>query len=164
MAMTVSNEPLATVLHGEFDQLDQEACAACEAEGAGNGAPDHPRRARTGKPRIQTRMNLRATAPVLDLTKGQQPRVAARKNYVPDAGGFLRFPLPYCEFPELVTFLDLNDVEFVYLKHALLMRFPFLDRFRADSAGNRFRLLHRGLDANEKTIELYRFVSEDDSR
>ena len=42
--------------------------AACEAEGTGNGATDHPRRARKGKPRTQTRKILRATAPVLDPT------------------------------------------------------------------------------------------------
>jgi hypothetical protein len=42
--------------------------AACEAEGAGNGATDRPRRARRGKPRRQTRMILRAAAPVLDPT------------------------------------------------------------------------------------------------
>ena len=42
--------------------------AACEAEGTGNGVTDQPRRARRGKPRRQTRMILRATAPVLDPT------------------------------------------------------------------------------------------------
>ncbi|MEE8104350.1 MAG: glycosyltransferase family 39 protein [Planctomycetota bacterium] len=89
-----------------------------------------------------------------------QPLVAARKNYVTDFGGFRRSPLPFCEFPELVTFLDRNDVEFVYLKYGLLKKFPFIDTFRAGAAGSRFRLLHRGLDAGEKTIELYRFVSE----
>ena len=42
--------------------------AACEAEGTGNGVTDHPTRARRGKPRIQPRAVLRATAPVLDPT------------------------------------------------------------------------------------------------
>ena len=42
--------------------------AAFEEAGAGNGATDHPTRARRGKPRIRTRTILRATAPVLDPT------------------------------------------------------------------------------------------------
>ena len=42
--------------------------AACEVEGAGNGATDYPRRAQRGKPRTQPRVLLRATAPVLDPT------------------------------------------------------------------------------------------------
>ena len=44
--------------------------AAFEVAGTGNGATDHPRRARSGKPRTQTRMILRATAPALDPTDG----------------------------------------------------------------------------------------------
>ena len=42
--------------------------AACEAEGTGNGATDHTRRARSGKPRTLTSVLLRVTAPVLDPT------------------------------------------------------------------------------------------------
>ena len=42
--------------------------AAFEEAGAGDGATDGPKRARRGKPRIQPREVLRATAPVLDPT------------------------------------------------------------------------------------------------
>ena len=82
--------------------------AACEAEGTGNGVTDHPRRARRGKPRIQTRKILRATAPVLDptavlrgdpvmvrdwlltyyvldvLTEGVEPSLRRPKPYLPE--------------------------------------------------------------------------------
>jgi hypothetical protein len=43
--------------------------ATCEVAGAGNGATETPRRARRGKPWIQTRRLLRTTAPVLDPTE-----------------------------------------------------------------------------------------------
>jgi hypothetical protein len=43
--------------------------AAFEEAGAGNGVTDIPKRARRGKPRIQPREILRATAPVLDPTR-----------------------------------------------------------------------------------------------
>src|SRR4029453_4830621 len=42
--------------------------ATCEVAGAGDGGTETPRRARRGKPWIQTRRLLRATAPVLDPT------------------------------------------------------------------------------------------------
>ncbi len=50
--------------------------APFEVAGTGNGATDHPTRARRGKPRTQTRAILRATAPVLDPTG---PRSSLRK-------------------------------------------------------------------------------------
>jgi putative transposase len=43
--------------------------AACDVAGTGNGVTDQPSRARRGKPRIQTRTILWATAPVLDPTR-----------------------------------------------------------------------------------------------
>src|SRR4030095_8084480 len=43
--------------------------ATCEVAGAGDGVTETPRRARRGKPWIQTRRLLRATAPVLDPTE-----------------------------------------------------------------------------------------------
>src|SRR4029453_5089087 len=42
--------------------------ATCDVAGAGNGVTETPRRARRGKPWIQTRGLLRAAAPVLDPT------------------------------------------------------------------------------------------------
>jgi hypothetical protein len=42
--------------------------ATCDVAGAGNGVTATPKRARRGKPRIQPRRSLRATAPVLDPT------------------------------------------------------------------------------------------------
>jgi hypothetical protein len=44
--------------------------ATCDAAGAGNGATVNPNRARRGKPRLQPSIHLRATAPVLDPTRG----------------------------------------------------------------------------------------------
>ena len=49
--------------------------AAFEEAGAGNGVTDVPKRARRGKPRIQTRDVLRTTAPVLDPTCSSRPLI-----------------------------------------------------------------------------------------
>jgi hypothetical protein len=51
--------------------------AAFEEAGAGNGATDIPTRARRGKPRIQTRDALPATAPALDPTSRYPPSISA---------------------------------------------------------------------------------------
>ncbi len=68
--------------------------AACEAEGTGNGATANPKRARRGKPMIQPRAVLQATAPVLDPTARAWPARLGCDSAVSSSGngGFARPP------------------------------------------------------------------------
>ncbi|NIV31480.1 MAG: hypothetical protein GWN58_18915 [Anaerolineae bacterium] len=65
--------------------------------------------------------------------------------------------LPYTDYEGLVKYCDLNYVDFLYLKHRRVERYPFFEAFIQGSSPPDFALLYRGVDAYGEGLGLYRF-------
>jgi len=63
---------------------------------------------------------------------------------------------PYANYKTLIRFCDLKRVDFLYLKHSRVKKYPFFNAFLQKEHFAEFRLLYKGLDAKGKVIELYR--------
>lgn len=65
--------------------------------------------------------------------------------------------MPYTDYAGLVKYCDLNQVDFVFLEHRKIKKFPFLKAFLKEHVPLEFSLLYKGADALGYNIELYRF-------
>ena len=86
------------------------------------------------------------------------PVIVARKGYLAHFTSGKRVHLPSADYPNLVQYCALNDVDFLFLEHPLTGTFPFLDAFASDSAHAEFRLLYRSADSDGAMLEVYRFT------
>jgi len=66
------------------------------------------------------------------------------------------FFFPYANYKTLIRFCDLKRVDFLYLKHSRVKKYPFFNAFLQKEYSAEFFLLYKGLDVKGKTIELYR--------
>ena len=56
--------------------------------------------------------------------------IVARKAFLAYYANATAYFLPYTDYAGLVRYCDLNDVDYVYLQHNLVYKFPFADRFK----------------------------------
>jgi len=63
---------------------------------------------------------------------------------------------PYGDYKTLIRFCDLKRVDFLYLKHNRVKKYPFFSAFLQKEHPAEFRLLYKGIDAKGKVVELYR--------
>lgn len=90
---------------------------------------------------------------------GRQPVVTARKNYIAYYSGAQTVYLPYAEYGELVQYLRLNNVDFLYLSYDLIDDYPFLRKFEQGRDLQDFNLLFEGANARGGKIQLYRLIN-----
>jgi hypothetical protein len=83
------------------------------------------------------------------------PRVAVRKAYFTYFAEAQRFFLPYTDYPGLVRYCRLNDIDYVLLQDNLVSWFPFYERFESDPPD--FQRLYKSADELGNLIRLYRF-------
>lgn len=88
---------------------------------------------------------------------GRTPLIAGRRNYFAYYAGGEDLRLPYAEYARLLTYLQLNEVDFVYLQYGPARDFPFMTNFEAGETDG-LELLYQGLDARGHTVELYRVL------
>lgn len=86
--------------------------------------------------------------------------VAARKGYLPYYSGTRNIITPFTDYNGLVNYLNLNNVTYLFLEHALLDRFPFIENFNEGSYGNDFLLLHETIDRQGRKYSLYKLISD----
>jgi hypothetical protein len=67
--------------------------------------------------------------------------------------------LPYTNYEGLVKYCQLNHVDFLYLKHSLVKKYPFFQAFMQEIPPPHFDLLYRAIDTHRGNIELYSFNS-----
>lgn len=97
---------------------------------------------------------------IKDVTQqelGHAPIIAAQRGYLAYfVGGEQRY-LPYTDYKGLVRYCKLNHVDFVYLKRARLLEYPFMPSFDQKAAAD-FVLLYsaQGKDKSD-SVALYRF-------
>lgn len=85
------------------------------------------------------------------------PVIASRKGYLAYFTGGKQVCVPYIDYEGLVKYCELNKVYFLYLKHELLVTYPFMADFLRDQPPRDFVLIYSGVDPYGKKIELYRF-------
>ena len=87
-----------------------------------------------------------------------RPKIAARKIYLPYYAQSDVEVVPFADYDNLIYYLNVNNVDFVYLHHYLLRHFPFMEKFRYGDISDDFTLLYQGEDVRTgEKIELYRF-------
>jgi 4-amino-4-deoxy-L-arabinose transferase-like glycosyltransferase len=85
------------------------------------------------------------------------PVIAGRRNYLAYYAGGDDLRLPYVEYDRLLTYLQLNEVDFLYLQYGPARDFPFMASFEAGETDG-LELLYQGRDAHGHTVELYRVL------
>jgi hypothetical protein len=90
---------------------------------------------------------------------GRPARVARRKNYLSYYAGADGVRLPYTDYPGLVRYLTLNDVDFLFLEYAQIAEYPFVTEFQRGTPPPGFSLLHRA-DGPVGRVELFQFLPE----
>jgi len=86
---------------------------------------------------------------------GNFPVIAAQRGYLSYFAGARQEYLPYCDYDKFVNWCSLNGIDFLYLKHSRLHKYPWFKVFLQENPPPDFDLIYRGLDAGGKTIELY---------
>lgn len=87
--------------------------------------------------------------------KLSEAKISSRKHYVSFYSGLERVRIPYAEYNELVNYLNLNSVDYLYLDYRKLKSYPFLDDFSGDISSD-FTLLFDGVNWKNDNIRLYR--------
>lgn len=95
---------------------------------------------------------------------GRAPRLSSRTSYLAYSANAERLYLPYADYDAFVRYCALNKVDFVFLQHSLIRRFPFLERFQEGDFEDHFQLLYVGADTAGETLELYRRIGQDPGR
>jgi hypothetical protein len=91
----------------------------------------------------------------VDANLHRKPRITARTNYLAFLADVANFPLPYTDYPGLVRYCELNNIDYVFLEDARLSAFPFLANFRrGDTPG--FERIYAGNDSRSVPVGLYR--------
>lgn len=114
---------------------------------------------------VYDRDSLTAPAAVLAEARARDfpdapPRVATRQGYIAWMSGTTIVPLPFTDYAGLVTYLRLNEADFLYLDHRLLRGRPFAAAFADPSAVPDFELIYRGAAPDGAALELYRFLPD----
>jgi 4-amino-4-deoxy-L-arabinose transferase-like glycosyltransferase len=86
---------------------------------------------------------------------GREPRVAARKQYLPYYSGGVVVALPYTDYDGLVRYLRANSVDYLFLEDWQITSYPFVKTF-AERASADFTFLDRQTDPTGRTTALYR--------
>jgi hypothetical protein len=85
--------------------------------------------------------------------------VTSERGYIAYFANSKRVFLPYTNYEGLVKYCQLNHVDFLYLKHALVKEYPFFQAFMQEIPPPHFDLLYRAIDTHRGNIELYSFNS-----
>jgi 4-amino-4-deoxy-L-arabinose transferase-like glycosyltransferase len=84
--------------------------------------------------------------------------IVARKTYLAYYADANYFHAPYTTYNKFVKYCQLNDVDFIFLQHKLLKKYPFLNSFTEGKIADDFRLIHAETDLKGNKIELYRVI------
>lgn len=87
--------------------------------------------------------------------------VSARKGYLPYYSGSRNVITPYTDYDGLVKYLYLNNVTYLFLEHAMLERFPFIESFNNESYTDDFILLYETVDNRGRNYSLYKVISNE---
>lgn len=87
------------------------------------------------------------------------PIVVALNTYIAFYSDGRGLPMPYTDYQGLVRYCELNNVDFLYLKHQAVSRrdLPFYERFLNEKNTPGFDRLYSGVDSSGGKVELYRF-------
>lgn len=85
------------------------------------------------------------------------PIISAQRAYLSYFAGGKQVFVPYTHYEGLVKYCQLNNVDFLYLKHSRVNKYPFFKAFSQNSPPSDFVLLYSGVDAYGGKIELYCF-------
>lgn len=88
------------------------------------------------------------------------PNITAQRKYISYFAEGNHFYLPFADIEKLVDYCCLNDIDFVYLKHSRVQKYPFYKSFLDNFPPVGFHLLYSGLDSRGGRIELFRFQKE----
>ena len=91
----------------------------------------------------------------LQNLKLSEAKISSRKHYISFYSGLERVRIPYTEYNELVYYLKLNSVNYLFLDYRKLKLYPFLDSFNKDVSSD-FTLLFDGVNWRNDNIRLYR--------
>ena len=87
----------------------------------------------------------------------RSPIIAAERAYLSYLTDGRQLYVPYADYEALVKYCQLNNIDFLYLKHSRVNKYPFFKTFSQNSPPSDFVLLYSGVDAYGGKIELYRF-------
>jgi hypothetical protein len=85
------------------------------------------------------------------------PIVSARKGYFIHLADAEPVAFPYTNIEGLMSFCELNKVDFLFVEYRHCGTYPFLETLANGNPPPEFVLLHRGSDAFGQRLELYRF-------
>ena len=97
---------------------------------------------------------------IVDIVKKElfrPPNITAQRGYLSHLTGGKQIYLPYTDYKGLVEYCELNNVDFLYLKHRRVKKYPLLTNFLQKESHPDFTLLYNGVDAFGEKIELFRF-------
>jgi hypothetical protein len=97
---------------------------------------------------------------IVDIVKKElfsPPNITAQRGYLSHLTGGKQIYLPYTDYKGLVRYCELNNVDFLYLKHRRVKEYPLSTNFLQKEAHPDFTLLYNGVDDFGEKIELFRF-------
>lgn len=92
-----------------------------------------------------------------------KPKILSRKSFFPYMAGAQRLSIPYADYDKLVKYCKLNNADYLFLNYSLVQNFPFLNVFNKGYLED-FKLLYSRISPNGEKIELYKFISNLESK
>jgi hypothetical protein len=117
------------------------------------------------RPSVNNEYDPRAIDTFVEILKKQQSPghsivISARKGYLAYYADSRNVTMPYTDYDKLVSYCKLNDVNYLFLEHSLVHRFPFYVSFENGSYEDDFTLVHETTDRNGQNLSLYRLLSD----
>ena len=101
---------------------------------------------------------IRIIREIVDTDLPGTPVIAAQRRYLAHFAEAKHVYLAYTDLKRLIRYLDLNQVDFLYLKHNRVDKYPFYAEYQEGGLPERFVLIYSGLDANGENVQMYRLL------
>jgi len=83
---------------------------------------------------------------------------SAQKRYLQLYSDAQIFFAPFTDYEGLVNFLELNNVNYLFLNHYDVRNYPFLEQFLLEEYDSNFLLIKEMTDGNGQQLSLYKFL------
>lgn len=90
----------------------------------------------------------------------RQPVVAGERGFLAYYANARQVYIPYANLSAFLRFIELNNVDFVYLKESRLTKNPFYLEYLEYGLPENYLRLYSGLGSHEDKVELYRVVRQ----
>jgi len=84
-------------------------------------------------------------------------KIISRKSYLPYFANAKKVAMPYTDYMTLVSYSSEHEIDFLFLQHRLIKKYPFLVEFSDSTPPAEFELIYKTIDDYGEKIELYRF-------